>query len=79
MTGWDRAFGTGFAPAALVQGLRVPCGAFWGTSLSSAAAGAVQGDFGERCLLTAVPRFTPSLGRRVFSSLGAARIPPMVE
>ena len=80
MTGGDRAFGTGFAPAVPVPQLQAPCGgcSARGTSLSNAAAGAVQGDFQERCLLMAVPWFTSSLGRRVFSSLGAAWIPPMV-
>lgn len=78
MTGWGRALGTGFAPAVPVSQLRAPCAGLWGTSLSSPAADAMQGDFQERCLLTAVPRFTSSSGKRVFSSLGAAQIPPTV-
>lgn len=79
MTGWDRAFGTGFVPAVPMPQLRAPCGGpLWGMSPSSAAARTVQGDFQECCLLTAVPWFTPSLGKRVFASLGSARILPVV-
>lgn len=79
MMGWDRAFGTGFVPTVPMMQLRAPCaGPLWGMSPSSAAACVVQGDFQECCLLTAVPCFTSSLGRKVFASLGSTRILPMV-
>jgi len=76
MMGWDGAFGPALPP--LVLQLWAPCAGLQGTSPSNAMAGAGQGDFQERCLLTAAPGLASPSGRRVFSSPGAAQMPPTV-